>query len=565
MKKLISVLLAVLMLFSLTSVAFAADDKAPVIIVSGMGTDQYEVNEDGSKTKVWPPEIGGVVNAAIPVLGSVVVSAAIDDYSGVTAAELKGIKDIFVPLSCDENGHLLSNLTPDLYPLAIGNYPEDFNEENDKSEKAICRSIGDAIGYENSYFFNYTWSRNPMEIADDLSAYIKDVMSQTGAKKVSLVACSMGGTITMSYIYKYGTSKLKNVTFASTAFLGTEIVGQLFNKDVNIDIYDALRYFSEFTGYDFVRAIVRLVEGILVNDRDNILDGANEFIHNLVDNLKEVAFSDIFLDTFVTMPGIWALIPNSYYEGAKATLVTDKAKYAFLENGENSIDNYMNNVQSKVPELLAKAKKNGVNVYVTATYMCPGIPVQMDSTNYTDNLIDVKYQGGYATVAKYGEKLDTTLNTVCKDSSHNHLSPDSIIDASTCISPEQTWFIKGVGHMNYTYGTGLCGLLTLLSTSTKEVSITTDAAYPQFTEYNQTTKELSTEFKPEKENNFVGPFGHISDIVDGASDFIKDNVAGIPLLSKLMNTAAVIVRKVADIVLGLFSTVSSALPTIPKF
>lgn len=521
MKKFIALLLSAVMLFALVSVAFAAEEVSPVIIVSGMGTDQYVLNEDGSKTQIWPPQAESIVKAVAQLLPGLAKGMMSDDYSDI-GSSLTGLKGLFAPLACDENGKLTQNITADIYPLPIGEYPDDFNADNDKSEKAICRSVGDKIGYDKSYFFNYTWSRNPMEHADDLAAYIENVLEQTGAKKVSLIACSMGGTITMSYIYKYGTEKLKNVTFASTAFLGTEIVGQLFNKDVKISIYDALRYFSEFTGYDFVKTIILLAQKGMMEGDEDILGKVDGFFSDFVANLKDIAFSDVFLDTFVSMPGIWALIPNSYYEGAKAALVTDKDRYAFLENGENSIDTYMYNVQSKVADILGKAREDGVNVYVTATYFCPGIPVQADAANYTDNLIDVKYAGGYATVAKYGEKLDKTLNTTCSDDAHSHLSPDAIIDASTCILPEQTWFIKNVGHMEYIYDTGLCGLLTLLSTSDEEISVYTDEAYPQFMQYNKITKQLTGNFGSDSDSLSDGYLTLLINLIRRLIKFLND-------------------------------------------
>lgn len=512
MKKVISILLTVILMFSLVSVAFAAGEKAPVIVVTGMGTDQYEVAEDGTRTMIWPPQTDTIVNAVTDFVPGLIKAMIKEDYSDI-GSSVGGIRDLFISLACDENGKLIKNIEPDYYPLSINNYPDGFSEEDTMSERAICRSVGDEIGYENSFFFNYTWSRNPMDIAEDLNDYIASVLSQTGARKVSLVACSMGGTVTMSYIYKYGTSKLKNVIFASSAFQGTEIVGQLFNKDVNIDIYDALSYFSEFLGYDIFQTIVMLVQRSIKIQDPFLLDKANNLIAELVGNLKEVAFSDVFLDTFVAMPGIWALIPHTYYESAKTALDIDKTKYAFLENGANCIDNYMNNVQSKASELIAKARKNGVNVYVTATYMCPGIPVQKDSTNYTDNLIDVKYASGGATAARYGSTLTGTLNTTCDDSTHSHLSPDKIVDASTCILPEQTWIIKNVGHMNYEYNTGLCGLLTTLATSEKEVSIYTYEEYPQFMKFDKTTKTLVSDYDNNSTSRFANIFEIVSDLI----------------------------------------------------
>lgn len=529
MKKFISVLLAAIMMFSLVSVAFAAADVTPVIVVTGIGTDQYATDENGERTKVWPPKIdtGSVSAASIfnAFAGMILKKINEDEGKNFDIPEsdvdpIETLKGLFLDMSCDTNGQPLKNVSPDLYPYAIGEYPEAFTSKDTNSEKAIARSVADKIGYDNSYYFSYTWSRNPLEIADDLDSYIDSVLEQTGARKATIVACSMGGTITASYLYKYGTSKIKNVIFASSAFTGVEFVGQLFNKEVNISVYDAIEYFKTFLGFD-ISDILGIVLNKIAEEDDALLDEANDMLKDLIAQYKDVAFSDVFLDTFVTMPGIWALMPYTYYETAKTALFENAEKYNFLEKGANSIDNYMYNVQANIENIIATAKRSGVNVYVVATYLTSGIPVTNATTEWTDNLIETKHEGGYATVAAFGQKLDGTVGTKCANEAHKHLSPDSIVDASTCLLPEQTWFIKNVGHMNYTYNTPLCGLLTTLATSDRAVTVYTYEEYPQFTEYNQITKKLNKEFT-EKYDTPTTMDGLILSIINNVIKMLTD-------------------------------------------
>lgn len=479
MKKFISILLALAMVFSLASIAFAKGTSVtPVIIVRGMGENLYLENEDGSKKQVFAPDTQDIVGAAAQFVPALITSMALDDYSSLNSSMTK-LKDLFTPIACDDNGNPVNNITVDYSPKNLTYYTD-----KEGSEWKIAYSVADKIGAENTYFFTYVWTRSPLEIAKDLNAYIKNVKAETGAKKVSLVACSMGGTITMSYLEKYGTGSIKNVVLASTAFLGTDIVGKLFSKDVDITLGDLLDYFGAFFGHDTIQNIFQIVKKTL--EQSGTAAEADAFFDELADNLIDALYSDVFMDTFVTMPGMWCLVPEKYYDACKKALFPDGNVPKFIET---DVDYYMSNVQSKAADIIYDAEDNGVNFYITASYRCPGVPVYSDNEKYSDNLIDLEYASGNATVAEYGKKVDTVKNSlkVCKNKDHNHVSPDGAADASTCILPEQTWILRNIGHMRYEYGKDTCALLVWLATSNKKVSVHTDEKYPQFVDVNEVT------------------------------------------------------------------------------
>ncbi len=79
---------------------------------------------------------------------------------------------------------------------------------------------------------------------------------------------------------------------------------------------------------------------------------------------------------------------------------------------------------------------------------------------------------------------------VCMDCSLILGSPDVVADASTCILPEQTWFIRNIGHMRYEYGKDSCDLLVYLLTSDEKVSIYSNEKYPQFVNVNEITRNF---------------------------------------------------------------------------
>ena len=72
-----------------------------------------------------------------------------------------------------------------------------------------------------------------------------------------------------------------------------------------------------------------------------------------------------------------------------------------------------------------------------------GIPITSKVNNQTDALIDTKYASAGATVAKYGKKLKAK---------GKYVSGDKVINAKTCALPDNTWFLNGIQHMRFYYG-----------------------------------------------------------------------------------------------------------------
>ena len=64
-----------------------------------------------------------------------------------------------------------------------------------------------------------------------------------------------------------------------------------------------------------------------------------------------------------------------------------------------------------------------------------------------------------ATTADYGKTLKRT---------GAHVSPDRIVDAATCLLPNNTWFFKGVAHVNFWYDSQATKFLAGLITNPKE-------------------------------------------------------------------------------------------------
>ena len=184
----------------------------------------------------------------------------------------------------------------------------------------------------------------------------------------------------------------------------------------------------------------------------------------------------MIIPVFGYMPGLWALVEGDSYEAAK-NLMLSEADPSLVK----AVDEYHYNVQEKAEEILRKAQKD-TNIYIIAQYNMQGLPIsETASDSNNDFLIDAEFASGGAVCSKLGEMLPDTY-TQAKDCGHDHISPDRQIDASTCMFPEQTWFIRDMAHVDYPVGESTDFLITL-SSSESQLTVQ-NSGYSQFMKYN---------------------------------------------------------------------------------
>ncbi len=481
MKRIISLILCALLAFSCMTLAFAKDEEStPVILVSGMGA--FPLYDMDTSETAFPPSAETIVKSVLGVAPSLSASALLNKWDILGKYGMEPIHGLFEKLKCDENGDSVYNVSATVFTENVGNYEVFKDDESTKStEKGVIRAIAEKIGWDRAYFFYFDFRRSALDIADDLKVMIDKVLEETGSEKVSLVAMSFGGTVATSYFYKYGTEKLHNVVFASTAVFGTDIVGKLFTGNIEIEIDAVLNCIEEhLIKSDFAYELFGLGKDVIKKYGKSAKKAIDAYLRAMIEKLKEPVYAKVFMDTFVRFPGIWGLMNCEYYEEAKKQMIP----YASLSDSFIAkTDEYAYNVGMKAQELIEKAESSGVNVYFTGAYGYAGIPLTESACNHTDSLIDTYLMTGYAEVADYGKTLDSSSclrESVCTNKSHNHISTDKVIDASVCILPEKTWFIKNMSHVEYGREQDSGRLLVWLSTSEEPVDVRTNPLYPQF-------------------------------------------------------------------------------------
>ena len=95
----------------------------------------------------------------------------------------------------------------------------------------------------NMFVFPYDWRYGNSKTADELKDKIDEVLNQTGASKVDIIAHSMGGLVTKKYIEKYGENKVDQIIFMGTPHYGAakSLKVLLFGDNLGIPVISTER------------------------------------------------------------------------------------------------------------------------------------------------------------------------------------------------------------------------------------------------------------------------------------------------------------------------------------
>ncbi len=460
-------LIAVIATLSILSVsifpAFAAAKKdvgVPVIDVDGIFSESLYLNAGTTReTALFPPDGIEIIKAAARLTRTKNILKAGNSWDAAGNAIFPNIKALLEPLSCNADGTSKYNVSvKDDWSLPEGN------------------------NFDSVLEFGYDWRMDYMDAAKKLNDYICFIKEQTGCEKVALIPNSMGGIVTVAYLQQFGASDIDTVVMRSSAFEGVSLVGELFTKQIEFNKKAVLRYINAFLKDD--EQSKQLASLLSVFDRIGVFDVVISTANGFFGKLKDRLYDETLKDVFGTMPGLWELVPAEYYDEAKATMLDPVINAELIRK----IDFYRINVQSKVKEILQNAVNNGVKIAIISNYNLQGVPVTTNMNAQTDFLIDTVYTSGGAICAPLGLTLGNHYTQVV-DCGHNHVSPDSIIDASTCMFPEFTWFVKGMIHTDF--NPDYDAFVNWIIGSKSQPNVFCNSKYPQFLQLNINENTLS--------------------------------------------------------------------------
>lgn len=477
MKKLISLLLTLILVFTMAMPAFAADrvnadtyykpdyDGYPVIVVRGINFGGLINEKDGSLAMQFKAE------DIFSLLGNMLKGAVIDKNEDFFIdSVIDFVWGLMGNLASDKDGTSLNkDITAEYYTKSLANYnlEEEFGYA---TEHGMAHTAAEIAGDEHAYFFNYDWRLSPKEVAAQLSELVETAKKDSGKDKVKIVCASMGGMVATAYLYYYGNDSVDSCVYLCAAHNGTYVAGSALNGNIEIMPEAMNNIFSALTRGN----------GPIVDFLMNALDKIGVYkllallLNKFIDNNIDKVYDEFLRDGFATSVGLWSLCPDEYFDsGVEFVFGGRENEYPVLLEKLEECGKFV----KSTGETLAKAEKDGVKLSFITNYNMGLVPVYPESVLQGDMVLEAELTSNFATFAKQGEALSEDY---LKNADMAYVSPDKAIDASTALYKDCTWFIKDANHVACDYGTQYSDFVFSLLMSEKQPSLRQFSQYPQF-------------------------------------------------------------------------------------
>ncbi len=457
----------VMALSSVNIAAFAKSKPIPVIVLHGLGGSDLYQDVNNTETKISQFGLNVSEMAKDQVILDEIVKLFTDgltpDYDKLFA-EL-GTYFAGTKLNYDENGNPQGASGVINYWTDSLAHHKEYLTMRDFSIPVMARQISDIIGAKNVYAFNYDWRADMCESADKLRALVESVKAQTKSKKVTIVALSLGGAVVSAYMDKYKSKKdVARYVLINPAYEGVD-VARAFGMDLSFNKKSVLSYLKHMEQAYQAGERETLFRAITAIGDYRIGVGLDKLNKDIFKNdaRRTQFFLQVVKPWIGNIPTFYELIPYSQFDKCVNTL----AAMGYLDKSSGLYAKILNyhKVQGRFEKNLKAVKKSGGEVAIIANYGTRALPFTSKKNNHSDLLIDTKYASVGATVAQYGKKLTG------KKAKGSHVSKDKIINARTCVLPNNTWFIKGIIHGLYKYDGEASLLIARLATGKVKCNI----------------------------------------------------------------------------------------------
>ncbi len=518
-KRVLSLLLACVLIFSVLPLAAIAEGVIPTIVLGGYTSPQLFLFDDEGNIveKIWMLNLNSVLDVVkkdIPDITKANFNTVIKNdptYAGQQISD--AVAEIAKYMRRNPDGSL---------PYNTGAWPRSAEEscmayinahidENPNlagamKEKRLTPLLCEMRGEENVYCFSVDWRQNIIECARDLGNFIVDVRRHSGSKKVNIFCESHGGEDTSFYI------SLSSIV--AKGGKDAEELGRLLNmtqkelkKTFNLAYLNNVVLDNPAIGvqimYDILMGKIhfdspRLIE--YLQYANNPLAGINGGAEYVWEANYEWFFNGLTLDTvnrlfnaliqnydiiniLYSFGSAWDFLPLRLYDEVKdAKLNTPemREKYAVLIE-KSDYAHYT--VMAHMHDNLTYARNQGVNVNIICG---TDLPAVTGSRVSSDGLVGAEDASG-AKVAGYGYRFSDGYHTdysdegvTCTDPTHDHVAPRMNLDGAYGYLPENTWYIDEQYHAQYIEDQYCTDLILWMLYTDKPMDIYTDPAFPQF-------------------------------------------------------------------------------------
>ncbi|MBQ7117507.1 MAG: hypothetical protein IJN88_04790 [Clostridia bacterium] len=507
LKKSLSLLLVLVMLMGLAVPAFAKEtmwisqslSDVPVIRISGDG--EKLVDENGNKVfhyKDFASILDGgdeeesddssLIESIANILMPFLIDGLLNDNWDPYYKNLqKEISELFENSLLDKDGNAQ-------YGTGLRQERIDKMNKTRHNDQMWSNEQSSKFYVHDRYWFYYDWRLDPIETAAELKSFVEDICASTGCDEVGIVASCLGTNVVTAYLAVYpehAAEHIRGVAFDGSVVSGAEMLSEAISGKFNIDTAAINRTLLDcgaigmFNIDGFINTTLEMLDrtGVL----DAVIGKTKDWIYY---KLVEGVTSALALSTFYTWPNYWACVSPQDYDTAM--------EYVFGPEGSEKrteyagliakLDNYDAVVRQRIPEILTATVKNGINFGVVSKYGFQTLPIC--ETNYliSDQFASVgRSSFGATTGTIYEDLSDDYIQSKTQAGLGRYISPDGQIDASTCLFPDQTWFIKGSSHSNWSDWE--LRLLYDIASSEEQLTVNNSCWPSQFVVYSYTNPD----------------------------------------------------------------------------
>lgn len=490
-KKTVAILLAVLMIFSCAALPASAvtqsSEQYASIVIPGLFQSKVRYYDENGKEMLnaeGQPYSGpffmestsdivklALKEALIPLSELLITQEDKEDRCAKAIAEVIG-EALLGNIATDSNGQPVKNIRADKYMTNLANLSA--SDRNYAMQAIPLTDYANKAGYEKMYFFSYLSTGNIMELAAELYELIQIAKRESGLDKVNLAPISQGGSICNALVQYYLDNGLdiskdiNRICYVIPAADGSNLLGDIYRDGLLSDADALYGYmFPSLLGEanEYLSYLINILLRVFPEeDVQNILSTA---VHYLIEEYLEYSTC------------LWALIPSTHYETCREMYLMDDEDAVIRAQTD-----WYYNAQKNARKNIIDMEKKGVKCFDIVNYNVPLYKIcsSWDEVN-ADGIIHMDSESFGATSVNVNTALPegyTQANTYCSNPTHNHIDEARLVDASTGILCDRTFYFKGQNHETTARNDVIMRLAVRILLDESFTDVYSDPAYPQF-------------------------------------------------------------------------------------
>lgn len=419
-----------------------------------------------------------ILDLKIPEIASVALTFLFQEFfffkDAATDTLISYAKKLFGPIASDNKGEpIFKDVHIPQFKTSTAEF--DISLFGKKHAQGLIHESVDQLGAENVYVFTFDWRKTPDVYARELDELIEIAKKETGKDKVNIAATSMGSVALTAYFHYIGYDKIDSAVILSGVHNGSDFAGKLFTGKLEVKKESVVNLFDSLTVNQspFVKILLKFAR--LIGLYDFLTYVVSDV---LIDHRKEL-YDGFLRDTFATAPGTWALCPDEYFdEGLEYVFDGVEDEYAVVIEKIKGLRDFIFSTE----KILSRAHEEGIKLSYVSNYGLGLVPIYEGSDTQGDLIVSTYITSNFAKVAPYGKQIsDEELAGVAPE----FISPDKSVDASACLYPEYTWFIKNAVHVGCSYGSEFARFAIMLATGKNQPTVYDNELFPRFLEVDK--------------------------------------------------------------------------------